>query len=290
MPEALSTPVRFATGGLGGVLGWIVVHPANTAAVRLNLASQSSAVPVSFPQFISQLAKEKKLMSLYDGLSAGVARQVVYATARLGLFEVIRDELAKYRPTDIYSRLVSGCVSGGIASLMACPIEVSLVRLSNDTSLPIDKRRNYKGVLDALGRIFVEEGPKTFFNGSGPMVNRAMMVGAVQVGSLDQFKAMYKDYGITSKFGNVFAASMSSGLLYSVVTMPLESAKNRMAFQKPDSSGQLPYRSTIQTIGSVAGKEGVLKLWTGFLPYYIRCGGHTVCMFVAMEYIRSMLM
>ena len=32
----------------------------------------------------------------------------------------------------------------------------------------------------------------------------------------------------------VFYASMTSGLIYSVITMPLETAKNRMAFQKAD--------------------------------------------------------
>ena len=44
----------------------------------------------------------------------------------------------------------------------------------------------------------------------------------------------------------VFYASMTSGLIYSVITMPLETAKNRMAFQKPDavtgkSNGQRSY-------------------------------------------------
>jgi hypothetical protein len=38
----------------------------------------------------------------------------------------------------------------------------------------------------------------------------------------------------------VFYASMTSGLIYSVITMPLETAKNRMAFQKPDAvTGQM---------------------------------------------------
>ena len=282
--------MKFATGGIGGCLGWVFVHPANTAAVRMNLASFSTGESISFGTFVSRLAKEKKLSSLYDGLGAGLSRQAVYATARLGLFEVFRDELAKHRETDIFSRLVSGCLSGGMAALIASPVEVSLVRMTNDINLPVDSRRNYTGVVNALSRIFKEEGPKAYFNGSGPMVNRAMMVGAVQVGSLDQFKATYKSMGITDKFMNVFASAMSSGLLYSLVTMPIESVKNRMAFQKPDpTTGKVMYTSTLQTLQSVAAKEGVLKLWTGFAPYYIRCGGHTVAMFVSMEYIRALL-
>ena len=89
--------------------------------------------------------------------------------------------------------------------------KVTLVRISNDKSLPEASRRNYKGVSDAFRRILKEEGwifgflllfffdsyilyniaykcviyiclgVATFFSGSGPFVNRAMLVGAVQV-------------------------------------------------------------------------------------------------------------
>ena len=49
-------------------------------------------------------------------------------------------------------------VSGGIAALISCPAEVTLVRISNDNTLPIESRRNYKGVFDAFQRILREEG------------------------------------------------------------------------------------------------------------------------------------
>ena len=84
-------------------------------------------------------------------------------------------------------------------------------------------------------------------------------------------------------------ASMAAGLLYSVVTNPFETAKNRMAFQKPDpKTGLLLYNSTLQTCVTVAKTDGALMLWAGFLPYYLRCGGHTVVMFMAMEYLRNL--
>ena len=109
-----------------------------------------------------------------------------------------------------------------------------------------------------------------------------------QVATYDQFKQMYKGLGLTGTFLNVCAAAMSSGLLYSVVTMPLETAKNRMAFQRPTADGVLPFRTTLQTLRTVAGTEGTAALWRGFLPYYLRCGGHTVATFVAVAYLRDM--
>ena len=90
---------------------------------------------------VASILRERGISSLYTGLNAGLLRQVVYTTSRLGLFEVFRDEMAKYRPTDLISRLSTATVAGGIAAYLSCPVEVCLVRISNDNSLPIDKRR-----------------------------------------------------------------------------------------------------------------------------------------------------
>jgi solute carrier family 25 (mitochondrial oxoglutarate transporter), member 11 len=48
------------------------------------------------------------------------------------------------------------------------------------------------------------------------------------------------------------------------------------------------YRGVVQSIQLLAQQRGVMGLWTGFLPYYLRCGGHTVSMFVFVEYMRKM--
>jgi solute carrier family 25 oxoglutarate transporter 11 len=309
-----STLANFSTAGLSGIIGWIVVHPFNTVAIRMNLAASSgTASKASFPSQFMNIVNKEGVRSLYAGLPSGILRQLFYATSRFGLFEVFRDEMAKYRPTDIWSRLITGSVAGGIAALISCPAEVTLVRISNDSSLPAESRRNYSGknpqirthsvisgmcysfyivnagLVNTFTRILKEEGVKTFFSGSGPFVNRALLVGAVQVGTYDQFRDMYATkFNIKSEFSNVFSAAMTSGLLYSLITMPFETAKNRMAFQKPDAlTGIKPYRSTFQSISKIASAEGVLGLWAGFSPYYLRCGGHTVAMFAAMAWLRK---
>ena len=156
--------------------------------------------------------------------------------------------------------------------------------------MPPDQRRNYKGVVDTAQRIIKEEGVMAFWSGSTPFVQRAMMVGVFQVATLDQFKGFYANQFGQKKnsIPNVFCAAMTSGLIYSVATMPLEASKNRMATQKADpTTGKLPYTSTLQTIRTVSAQEGFLALYNGFLPYYVRCGGHTVSMFVIVQIIRD---
>lgn len=286
-PPPLSKAVIFSTSGIGGCLGWLIVHPANTLAVRWNLSSMQGK-QFSFRGMI----QESGWLSLYDGLSAGLWRQLFYASTRFGLFETFRDQLHEIRgKTDFASRVVVGAATGGIAAYISCPAEVAVVRMSNDSSLPPEERRNYKGVVDTAKRIINEEGVAAFWRGSTPFVQRAMMVGVFQVATLDQFKGFYAEKFNQKKnsIPNVFCAAMTSGLLYSIATMPLEASKNRMASQKPDPvTGKLPYTSTLQTMRAVGAKEGFLALYNGFFPYYARCGGHTVSMFVLVQIIRDM--
>ena len=71
--KPLSKGVIFGTSGLGGIAGWICVHPFNTLAVRMNLASMSAGAgeQVGFATFASNLIKAEGFMSLYSGLGAG---------------------------------------------------------------------------------------------------------------------------------------------------------------------------------------------------------------------------
>lgn len=195
----------------------------------------------------------------------------------------------EYRLKIVASVLV-GAVTGATAAAISCPMEVATVRMSNDATLPAAERRNYTGMVDIFKRIYTEEGAAAFYRGCVPFAQRAALVGVFQVATLDQFKEMYAHYLNQKKNSvpNVFCAAMTSGLIYSIATMPLEASKNRMASQKPDAkTGKLPYTSTLQTMRSVSANEGFLALYNGFLPYYLRCGGHTVSMFIAVQVIRD---
>ena len=286
IPAKTGKGIVFLTSGLGGMAGWVVVHPANTIAVRMSLNPPNTKFSLS-----EMLKKSGGIMGLYDGLSAGVLRQVFYATSRLGLFETFRDILHEYRgKTDFASRVGIGAVTGGMAAYISCPMEVCVVRMSNDGTLAVDQRKNYSSVFDVAGRIVKEEGVFAFWNGSSPFVVRAMMVGVFQVATLDQFKDVFtKHFGQRKdSLTNVFSSAMASGLVYSIATMPLEACKNRMASQKIDAvTGKLPYTGIIQTMQKVSATEGFMALYNGFLPYYIRCGGHTVAMFLFVQMFRD---
>ncbi len=69
-------------------------------SVRMNLASMQGK---HFS--VANAIKDNGVMSLYDGLAAGIWRQVFYASSRFGLFETCRDKLHEIRgKTDFAGR------------------------------------------------------------------------------------------------------------------------------------------------------------------------------------------
>ena len=282
--------MNFLLSGLGGILGWIAIHPMNTLSVRMNLASAttSSRTP-NFFQFSRQVVARDGLKALYSGLGAGISRQVFYATSRLGLYDVLRDKAMSLRDgkLDFLTRMAVGVTSGVCAAAISNPAEFCLVRMSNDLALPPETRRNYRHLGDAFLRIFREEGPLVFWRGSQAFMARAGIVGASQVGMNDQLQSLFLGWGVPAGLPLVASASMTAGLVYSIASNPFETAKNRMAFQKPDATGKLPYTGPFQTILAVAKADGFAALWNGFLPYYLRSGGHTVLMFICIDLLRD---
>lgn len=216
---------------------------------------------------------------------------------RLGLYTTIRDRVTGAdaatgtapKPT-LYQKLAIGLASGGIASAISNPIEVSMVRMYNDGELPVSQKRGYRHIGDALWRIARTEGVAGLWSGATPTVARAMIVSAVQLGVYDQAKETYQSrIGMRDGVPLHLAASLTSGYAYSVVTLPIDLAKSRMQNEKVLPGTQREYRSIVQTIGKIARAEGVFSLWKGFAPYFVRCGGHTVAMFLALEQVKKLI-
>jgi len=104
------------------------------------------------------------------------------------VFQMFKDTWAPNTEMSFTSRMCLASLAGGLAAYIACPCDVSLVRMANDVALPRTERRNYRGIMDCAIRIAKEEGLGTFWRGCMPFVYRCCVMGATQVGTYDQFK------------------------------------------------------------------------------------------------------
>ena len=63
-----------------------------------------------------------------------------------------------------------------------------------------------------------------------------------------------------------------------------------MMNQKKDASGKpLVYRNTIHCIGKIVKHEGILGLYKGFIPNWMRIGPHTIVTFFVFEKLRNLV-
>lgn len=80
--------------------------------------------------------------------------------------------------------------SGALGSLIATPTDVALIRFQSDNNLPMEKRRNYKNVFDALFKMYKEEGVRGMWTGATPTVFRAMSINSSQLVTYNEAKEL----------------------------------------------------------------------------------------------------
>lgn len=118
-------------------------------------------------------------------------RQVVYGTARLGIYFNLTENMKKKNggaaPTFL-QKTTASFLAGAIGSFIGNPCDLALVRFQNDTVLPPEERRNYKNVFDALGRIVKDEGVLSLWKGAMPTVTRAISLNMAMMITYDTVK------------------------------------------------------------------------------------------------------
>ena len=77
-------------------------------------------------------SSQQGILSVYSGLSAAIARQASYGTARIGLHRSFSDALVQRndgKPLPFYTKAASGMLSGSLAVCIGTPMDVALVRM-----------------------------------------------------------------------------------------------------------------------------------------------------------------
>lgn len=195
---------------------------------------------------ITQIIRNEGVSGLYVGLSAGIFRQATYTTARLGTYTSLLDKYKETNPNPSFvANLLIGMTAGAVGAFVGTPSEVALIRMTSDGRLPLDQRRNYKNVFNALMRISREEGVLTLWRGCLPTIGRAMVVNASQLVSYSKAKAkLIESYKFKDGILCHFCASMFSGLVTTFFSMPVDIAKTRVQNMKI-IDGKPEYRGAI---------------------------------------------
>ncbi len=286
--KKLSSSGQFIFGGLSGMAAICMVYPSDVVKTRLQLSSMAQYKNSLDALF--GIARVEGMSALYSGLSAGLLRQATYTTAKLGVYNVILNELTTVDGTTgkkivpgFAIKTMSGMVAGAVAAVVGTPAEVALVRMQSDGRLPVEQRRNYRHVFDALLRIYREEGVLKMWRGCTPTVGRAVVLNGAQLAVYSQSKEVILDHSNMADGVLVhLISSLTAGFAASFVSLPLDMAKTAL------QADGVQYKNTFDVLVKVAQKEGIPRLWRGFTPYFLKVGPHTVFTFLIFEQCRQL--
>ena len=188
------------SGATAACMGEFATLPLDTAKVRLQLQSKQFD-PHLKPKYrgvlgtIKTMTAEEGFTSLYQGLSAGLQRQTVYAGLRIGLYLPVRNLVAgDLKPGEnpsLLTKITAAWITGTIAISFANPMDVVKVRLQRQQRTVDPSKLLFRGTLDCYKKTIAERG---FFGGLWfgwvPNIFRNSMINAAEIASYDQYKQM----------------------------------------------------------------------------------------------------
>ncbi|XP_070834894.1 mitochondrial brown fat uncoupling protein 1 isoform X3 [Chaetodon auriga] len=282
--------VKMASAGAAACIADIVTFPLDTAKVRLQIQGEAKAVGgIRYRGVfgtISTMVRTEGPRSLYNGLVAGLQRQLCFASIRIGLYDNVKNFYTGGKDNPgVLVRILAGCTTGAMAVSFAQPTDVVKVRFQAQTNLDGVARR-YSGTMQAYKHIFQNEGIRGLWKGTLPNITRNALVNCTELVTYDLIKeAILRHNLMSDNLPCHFVSAFGAGFVTTVIASPVDVVKTRYMNSPP---GQ--YKSAINCAWTMLTKEGPTAFYKGFVPSFLRLGSWNVVMFVSFEQIKRAMM
>jgi len=287
--------VKFVGAGTAACIADLFTFPLDTAKVRLQIqgeakgaAGSSNGAAVKYRGVfgtITTMVRTEGARSLYNGLVAGLQRQMSFASVRIGLYDSVKQFYTKGSDhVGIGSRLLAGCTTGAMAVTLAQPTDVVKVRFQAQASSSGPTR--YHGTMDAYKTIARQEGIRGLWRGTGPNIARNAIVNCTELVTYDLIKdALIRSTPLTDDLPCHFTSAFGAGFCTTVIASPVDVVKTRYM-----NSALGQYSSALNCALAMLRKEGPLSFYKGFMPSFLRLGSWNVVMFVTYEQLKRAMM
>ncbi|CAI9617591.1 unnamed protein product [Staurois parvus] len=285
--------VKFIGAGTAACIADLFTFPLDTAKVRLQIQGESAMTGVmngirykGVFGTISTIIKTEGPKSLYNGLVAGLQRQMSFASIRIGLYDTVKLFYTNGKEkASIIHRIMAGCTTGALAVTIAQPTDVVKVRFQAQVNLHGVKKR-YSGTLNAYKTIARGEGMRGLWKGTLPNVTRNAIVNCTELVTYDLIKeALLNHKLMTDNLPCHFVSAFGAGFCTTVIASPVDVVKTRYMNSPP---GQ--YKSALNCSWTMLTKEGPTAFYKGFVPSFLRLGSWNIVMFVSYEQIKRAMM
>uniref|UniRef100_A0A3Q2YDW7 Dicarboxylate carrier UCP2 n=1 Tax=Hippocampus comes TaxID=109280 RepID=A0A3Q2YDW7_HIPCM len=284
-----SVPVKIFSAGAAGCVSDLVTFPLDTAKVRLQVSGGPKAL-FGFATYrgvfgtMFTIVRTEGARGLYNGLLAGLHRQMSFASVRVGLYDATKQFYGRGSESpSIATRLAAGCTTGAMAVAVAQPTDVVKVRFQAQVRLLRGgAATRYGGTLDAYRTIARDEGLRGLWKGCLPNIARNAIVNCCETVTYDVIKERILQYELMAdNMPCHFTAAFGAGFCAAVAASPVDVIKTRYMNSAP---GQ--YGGAIHCAFTMLLKEGPAAFYKGFMASFLRLGSWNIVMFMSYEQIK----
>jgi len=207
-------------------------------------------------------------------MSPAIYRHVVYTGFRMTAYQHVRAKMANQPP--VYQTALLGMTCGGVGQILANPFDVVKVQMQNEGRRILQGQKpRVQTASHSFSAFFTAAlragGWKTFLLGAIPNAQRSALVNLGDLTAYDTSKNKLLQLGLPDNYFLYFVSSFSAGFVSAVLGTPADVVKTRMMNQPLDQSGKgLYYKGSIDCLKQAVKTEGLLSLYKGFVPCWIR--------------------
>ncbi|XP_015184393.1 PREDICTED: mitochondrial uncoupling protein 2-like [Polistes dominula] len=301
--EDLHIGLKLLTAGTAACIADLATFPLDTAKVRMQIAGEGRTILLASTEgsMLAMRASQPGLLetmgnivrvegarSLYGGLSAGLQRQMCFASVRLGLYDSVKSLYAgiidgnnRSGSMNIGIRVMAGMTTGALAVLFAQPTDVVKVRLQAGNSGGSAVR--YSSTLQAYKNIASVEGTRGLWKGTMPNISRNVIVNVAEIVCYDIIKDMIISSGyLRDGIPCHLTAATAAGLCTTLAASPVDVVKTRYMNSPPGE-----YKGAVECAVKMFVQEGPAAFYKGFVPSFTRLVSWNIMLWVTYEQIKK---
>ncbi|XP_062121374.1 LOW QUALITY PROTEIN: mitochondrial uncoupling protein 4-like [Drosophila sulfurigaster albostrigata] len=278
----------------------IVGYPFDVCKTRLHIQGEiasKSAMPVKYRGMVATaigIIREEGIHKLYGGISAMVLRHSIFTGLKMYLYDTLRNKLTVIDKDGKASLpflrgALCGMLAGAGANMISSPTDLIKVQMQME-----GKRRlmgeppRIHNIFQALTSIYRAGGVPALWKGTVPNCTRAALVTMGDVSCYDQSKRrLMVLFDSPDNRLIQFMAAMIAGFTGAVLSTPADVVKSRIMNQPTDEKGRgLHYKGMIDCFTKLVREEGVVAMYKGFLPFWLRVGPWAMVFWTTFEQIR----
>ncbi|XP_075161426.1 uncoupling protein Bmcp mitochondrial isoform X1 [Haematobia irritans] len=298
------SPLPFIYGGIASITAEFGTFPIDTTKTRLQIQGQK--IDKTFTQLryrgmtdaFVKISQEEGLKALYSGIWPAVLRQATYGTIKFGTYYTLKSIASENGllidpdtgTERVWGNILCAAASGAVSSAIANPTDVLKVRMQVH-----GKGSQHQSLWSCFHEIYKYEGVRGLWRGVGPTAQRAVVIASVELPVYDfcklQLMAYFGDH-VANHFVSSFIASLGSA----VASTPIDVIRTRLMNQRhitiangivTAASTQKIYTGSLDCAVQTVRNEGLLALYKGFIPTWVRMGPWNVIFFITYEQLKK---